>query len=48
MAQNTGIDTINDDDLADEALDRTDGGELQAGSPPPFCIFTTGSFCGLG
>lgn len=27
MAQNTGIDTVNDDDLEDEALDRTNAGK---------------------
>jgi hypothetical protein len=27
MAENTGIDTVNDDDLKDEALDRTGGGK---------------------
>ena len=28
MAENTGIDTVNDDDLEDEALDRTEGGKF--------------------
>ena len=27
MAENTSIDTVNDDDLADEAIDRTSGGK---------------------
>jgi hypothetical protein len=29
MADNTGIDAINDDFLEDEALDRTEGGEAR-------------------
>ena len=28
MVENTGIDTTQDDDLLDEALDRTSGGRL--------------------
>jgi hypothetical protein len=32
MAENTGIDTVHDDDLADEALDRTNGAKA-CGSP---------------
>jgi hypothetical protein len=30
MAENTGIETIYDDDLVDEALDRTSGGKASA------------------
>jgi hypothetical protein len=35
MADNTGIENVNDDDhLADEALDRTSGGKLHILSGP--------------
>jgi hypothetical protein len=31
MAENTAIDTVQDDELVDEALDRTSGGKLVTG-----------------
>ena len=42
MAQNTATDTIHDDELEDEALDRTDGGKLhgprQSASASGVCV----------
>jgi hypothetical protein len=37
MAENTGIDTVQDDELGDEELDRTSGGK-----------FTVGQTCRIG
>ena len=33
MAGNTALDTVNDDDLGDEALDRTSGGKFTQITP---------------
>ena len=41
MAENTAIDTVQDDELVDEALDRTSGGKL--GSYIPSSLRTTNS-----
>jgi hypothetical protein len=36
MAENTAIDTVQDDELVDEALDRTSGGKFgPCGAVPP-------------
>ena len=42
MAENTATDTINDDDLKDEALDRSEGGTVrgprQSASASGVCV----------
>ena len=45
MVENTATDTVNDDDLADEALDRTSGGKFP-GAPLPGASF--GPACRAG
>ena len=37
MAENTAADTSHDDDLVDEALDRTDGGKFSCCGGPTTC-----------
>jgi hypothetical protein len=44
MAENTGIETIHDDDLGDEALDRSSGAKMT--SPVP-CNFSSPSLPSL-
>jgi hypothetical protein len=38
MAENTAIDTVQDDELVDEALDRTSGGKFRACYASAICV----------